>query len=40
VQAFGVVEERELCPDGKNKVVTRKNREEFVKLYIDYEFKK
>jgi E3 ubiquitin-protein ligase HECTD2 len=39
VQCFGVVEERELCPGGMNKIVTRKNREEFVKLYIDYEFK-
>lgn len=30
----------ELIPGGKDILVTRHNREEFVKLYIEYEFKK
>jgi E3 ubiquitin-protein ligase HUWE1 len=39
VERFGVTEEVELCEGGYNIPVTRHNREEFVKLYIDYEFK-
>jgi hypothetical protein len=33
------VEEVELVPGGKNIVVNKQNRKEFVELYIDYEFK-
>ncbi len=39
VEKFGAVQEVELKPGGANIPVTRYNREEFVRLYIDYEFK-
>lgn len=38
-EQFGVLEEIELKPDGKNIPVTKENRSEFVQLFIDYEFK-
>ena len=39
VERFGVTEEVELCEGGHQIPVTRKNREEFVRLFIDYTFK-
>lgn len=39
-EQFGVMQEIELIPDGKNIAVTTDNREDFVRLFIEYEFKK
>jgi len=39
-EQFGVLQEVELIPGGKNVPVTTANRHEFVRLYIEYEFKK
>lgn len=39
VERFGVTEEVELVPGGGDVMVTRDNREEFVRLYTNYEFK-
>lgn len=38
VERFGVTEEVELCPGGKDMVVNRFNRSEFIRLYIEWEF--
>ena len=40
VEHFGAVEEVELLPGGKNITVTTQNREEFVRLFIEYQFLK
>ena len=40
VEQFGAVQEVELKEGGANISVNRHNREEFVKLYIDFAFKK
>lgn len=37
---FGEVKEIELVPGGKNIQVSQDNKEEFVRLFIEYEFKK
>lgn len=37
-EQFGVVQEVELIPDGKQIPVTSQNRKEFVELFIEYEF--
>jgi len=39
VEKFGAVQEVELKEGGSKIAVNRYNREEFVRLYIDYEFK-
>ncbi len=39
-EEFGVMKEIELIPNGKNTAVTIANREEFVRLFIQYEFQK
>lgn len=39
-EQFGVMQEIELIPNGKNVPVTSANREDFVRLFIEYEFKK
>ena len=38
--SFGIREEVELIPGGKNMIVTSENKHEFVRLFIEYEFKK
>ena len=38
--SFGIREEVELLPGGKNMIVTSENKHEFVRLFIEYEFKK
>jgi hypothetical protein len=40
VDVLGGRQEIELKPNGKNILVTQDNKEEFVKLYLDYEFNK
>jgi E3 ubiquitin-protein ligase HERC4 len=37
-EQFGELQEIELIPDGKNTSVTTANREEFVRLFVEYEF--
>ena len=39
-EQFGVMQEIELIEGGKSIPVTQSNREEFVRLFIEYEFKK
>jgi hypothetical protein len=38
--SFGAVEQIELIPNGSKTYVTTENRSEYVRLYIEYEFKK
>ena len=38
-EQFGVLQEVELIPGGKSIQVTVENRDEFVRLFIEYEFK-
>lgn len=40
VVCFGAVQEVELCQGGMQIPVTQDNRHEFVRLFIEYEFKK
>jgi hypothetical protein len=40
VENFGAHEEIELVPGGSNIYVTKDNREEFVRLFIEFQFKK
>ena len=40
VEQFGQKTEMELIPGGKDILVTKDNREEFVRLFIEFEFKK
>lgn len=35
---FGKVTEVELCPNGRNIELTTNNREEYIKLFINYKF--
>lgn len=37
-ESFGVLQMRELKPDGSNIVVTEDNKKEYVKLYVNYRF--
>ena len=40
VESFGAIESVDLIPGGSEIVVTKDNREEFVRLYIEYEFER
>ena len=39
-EQFGELQEIELIPNGKNILVSQENKLEFVRLFIEYEFKK
>ena len=39
-EAFGATDIIDLIPNGQNIYVGKDNREEYVKLYIEYEFEK
>ena len=38
VESFGAIESIDLVPNGSEIIVTKQNREQFVRLYIEYEF--
>ena len=40
VESFGAVQQRELKEGGANIYVTKNTAKEFVRLYIDFQFKK